>query len=332
MVDAGGVLRLVNRAARELGIRPGTPLEKWQEVYDPRGPSGETLPTVDLPLARALRGDTARAVVQRRVPDGSLRALSTVAVPLRRSDGQLRGAVSTFRDETERFQHEQEVQQTAHFRERFIGILGHDLRTPLTAILGSAGIVLRQRDLPDPVLASAARIASSAERMGRMISDLLDFTQARLGGGLAIQRKPCDLGEVVRIAVDEALAANPGRAIQVVTEGATRGEFDPDRATQLLSNLLVNALAYGPPDEPIRVRVSALEGRVEIAVENGGPAIPEKDRDALFDPFRRGLAGHHTRGLGLGLFIVEQIARAHGGEVTVQSTPGRTLFCATLQR
>src|SRR5579859_1147028 len=332
MADAGGVIRLANRAARELGIRPGTPMEKWAELYDPRNQAGQKLSQEALPLARALRGETARALLQRRAPDGSLRALNTVAVPLRRPDGSLRGAVSTFRDETERVRREHEVEQSAHFRERFIGILGHDLRSPLTAILASAGLVLRQRDLADPVLAAAARITSSAERMGRMISDLLDFTQARLGGGLAVVRKPCDLGDVVRNCVDEALAATPGRAIEVSTEGDTSGSFDPDRAAQLLSNLLMNAFAYGPPNDLIRVRVRGLDRAVEIAVENGGPEIPEAEREALFDPFRRGRASGLTRGLGLGLFIVQQIARAHGGDVAVESATGRTVFCATLQR
>ncbi len=332
MSDAGGVLRLVNRTAREMGIRPGTPMDDWAEIYDPPAPAGEKPAQGELPLVRALHGETARVLLQRRAPDGTLRALSTVAVPLRRPDGTLRGAVSTFRDETERVRHEHEVRQTAHFRERFIGILSHDLRSPLTAILASAGLVLRQRDLDDPVLAAAARIASSAERMGRMISDLLDFTQARLGGGLSVLRKPCDLREVVKIGVEEALAANPGSTIQVAAEGDTKGAFDPDRATQLLSNLLINALAYGPAGEPIAVRVRGLGGMVEIAVENGGPPIAEEEQAALFDPFRRGRTSGKARGLGLGLFIVQQIAHAHGGDVAVTSAEGRTVFRARLQR
>jgi PAS domain S-box-containing protein len=332
MADASGVLRVVNRAARELGLRPGTPGERLPTMHDLRGADGEALHPEETPLAQALRGETVRTIVQMRSPGGVDHALSTVAVPLRRGDGSLRGAVSTFRDETERVRREREIQQTAHFRERFIGILGHDLRSPLTSILASAGLLLRKRDLEDPVLAAAARIASSAERMGRMISDLLDFTQARLGGGLAVVRKPCDLREVVSSAVDEALAVNPGRAIELAAEGNTAGAFDPDRVAQLLSNLLANAIAYGPAGEPIRVRVRGLESHLEITVENGGPEIPQTDRDALFDPFRRGSKTGPTRGLGLGLFIVQQIARAHGGDVEVTSAPGPTVFRATFQR
>ena len=323
MADERGVLRIVNRAARELGVRAGTPMERWATPSPPE----------EFPLTRALRGETARSIVQRKGPDGLQRALSVVAVPLRRSDGSLRGAVATFRDETDRVRHEREAEQSAHFRERFIGILGHDLRTPLTAILASAKLVLRLRDLPDPALAAAARITSSAERMGRMIADLLDFTQARLGGGLAVVRKPCNLRDVAQATVDEVAAAEPGRVIDLAAEGDTSGAFDPDRVAQLLSNLLTNALAYGPPDEAVHVRLRALDGGVEIAVENGGTPVPEEDRAALFDPFRRGsMAAGHGRGLGLGLFIVQAIARAHGGDVAVESAPGRTVFSATLQR
>jgi len=254
-----------------------------------------------------------RSIVQLRAPGGREHALATVSVPLLRSDGSLRGAVATFRDETERVRREREIQQAAHFRERFIGILGHDLRSPLTSILASAGLLLRQRHLEDPVLAAAARIASSAERMGRMIADLLDFTQARLGGGLSVVRKPCDLRVVVQSAVEEAQAVNAGRVIEVAVEGNT-------------------AIVYAPSSEPIRVGVRGIERQIEIAVENAGSEIPQVDRDSLFDPFRRGSVKGSTRGLGLGLFIVQQIARAHGGDVDVSSDPGRTVFRASFQR
>ena len=316
MIDAQKTMRIVNHAARELGMRAGTPLERWIEPGD-----------ADPPLLRALAGNTVQRV--RRWKD---RALAVVAVPLRRADGTVRGAVATFRDETDRVRHEQEAEQAGHFRERFIGILGHDLRSPLTAILASAALVLRHRDLDDPVLAAAARITSSADRMGRMISDLLDFTQARLGGGLPLSRVQADLRDVARTAVDEALASNPGREIRLLAEGDTRGAFDPDRVVQLLSNLLANAISYSPQQEPILVRVAGVDGKVEVEVENGGPEIPAAERGRLFDPFRRGSMTGKTRGLGLGLFIVEQIARAHGGEAAVQSEPGRTVFRVTLQR
>jgi signal transduction histidine kinase len=231
--------------------------------------------------------------------------------------------------EKERRELSQVIEQArvaAHFRERFIGILGHDLRSPLTAISASAALLQRMPDLSAPAQVATARIASSADRMGRMIRDLLDFTQARLGGGLSVVRKPCDVAEVARAVVDEVHAAKPDRAIHLDLHGDVKGQFDPDRAAQLLSNLLNNALHYGPPGEEVEVELRPADDGVEIAVSNAGPAIPPEERASLFDPFRRGSAGSEHRGLGLGLFIVDQIARAHGGTVSVTSTRGRTRF------
>ncbi len=308
MVDSQGIVRLANRTAREIGTRIGARTQDpiWQ---------------------RALSGETATSLVTWRG-----RTLNTVAVPLRRADGSVRGAVTTFRDETERARRDEENRQAAHFRERFIGILGHDLRSPLTAIGASAGLLLRIKDAAPAVHTAATRIAGSTDRMGRMIRDLLDFTQARLGGGLAVQRKPVDLREVVRISVDEVLAGDPSRIIQLTVDGDVSGNFDPDRAAQLFSNLLTNAMHHGPPDRPIEVTLRPLDGSVEIAVTNEGPEIAAADRAVIFDAFRRGSAASLHRGLGLGLFIVQQIARAHGGDASVESGGGRTTFRARLQR
>jgi signal transduction histidine kinase len=314
MADQSGILRLVNRAARELGVRTGVSVPE------------EAL------LARALHGERGSELVETRAPDGTVRALAGVAVPLRRPDGAQRGAVVTFRDETERHKHEEEARMTGHFRERFIGILGHDLRTPLTAIGASAGLLLRRRDLPADAIAVARRISGSAERMGRMISDLLDFTQARLGGGIQVVRKSCDLREVARATVDEVMAASPPCPISLDVQGNTSGNFDPDRAAQLLSNLLQNAVQYCVPGEPVEVLLRGTDGHVEITVSNSGATIPSEESAVLFDPFRRGAGASARKGLGLGLYIVQQIARAHGGDATVESANGRTIFRAQLQR
>jgi len=312
-----------------MGFRPGTTRHEYGFVTA----EGEPFTQETSSLERALRGEKASGRARYRAPDGKMRVLDSRTVPLRRADSSLRGAVATFRDETERVKREEEAQQSAHFRERFIGILGHDLRSPLTAIIAGAGLILRKRDSADPVLAAAARIVSSAERMGRMISDLLDFTQARLGGGLSVKRADCDLREVARAAVEEVSLADPARKFTLQAEGETRGNFDPDRAAQLFSNLLQNAMMHGAAGEEIAVSVRGGDREVEIAVSNAGPEIPEEDRALLFDPFRRGRSvGHETRGLGLGLFIVQQIARAHGGDVSVESADGRVTFRALLQR
>ncbi|MGE5049733.1 MAG: PAS domain-containing protein, partial [Deltaproteobacteria bacterium] len=219
MADSAGTLRLVNRAARDMGVKPGTPFEAWRETYGLRSAEGKLMDAREMPLGRALEGETSSAVVQQRRPDGAVRSLSAVAVPLRAPDGSSRGAVVTFRDETDRLLREREAEQAAHFRERFMGILGHDLRTPLTSILASAGLLLRDQGASETVRASASRIEGSARRMRRMISDLLDFTDARLGGGLPLQRRPCDLGEVARAVADEISAASPDRLIALDVSG-----------------------------------------------------------------------------------------------------------------
>ncbi|HZR07094.1 MAG TPA: ATP-binding protein [Myxococcales bacterium] len=331
MADDQGTLRLANRVAQELGVQVGTPLERWarSRLFDIEG---SPLPSSRRPLLRALQGETVEAVVRQPLPDGSVRALNAVALPLRRPDGSLRGAVATFRDETDRVQREAAEKQAAHFRERFIGILGHDLRSPLTAILANAALVLRQSDVPDVAVAAAARIKSSAERMSRMISEVLDFTQARLGGGIPLHRRATDLGEIARAVTGEVSASNPDRAIDLGLEGDLSGSFDPDRAAQLLSNLLENAVAYAPANDRIRVGIVGREEAVEIVVDSAGAPIPEEERAALFDPFRRGARSSDSKGLGLGLYIVQQIARAHGGDVVLECGDGRVVIRAVLQR
>jgi signal transduction histidine kinase len=248
--------------------------------------------------------------------------LSVTASPLRKGTSGLSGAIVITRDETERAQKEAQTAQDALFRERFIGILGHDLRSPLTAILASAGLLARQL-LPTPARGAAARILSSADRMKRMTSDLLDFTQARLGGGLPVTRRPCDVRALAETVIDEVRAAHPGYTMTVTSEGDTAGSFDPDRVSQLLSNLLENALRFSPAEEPVRVSIQGDAAAVEIAVHNVGPAIPADERRAIFDPFRRGRQAGEVRGLGLGLYIVERIAAAHGGSAFVALSDAR---------
>jgi signal transduction histidine kinase len=165
--------------------------------------------------------------------------------------------------------------------------------------------------------------AKAEEERDRLRAILLDFTQARLGGGLPVTRRPCEVRAVAETVVDEVRAAHPGCTIAVASAGDTAGSFDPDRVAQLLSNLLENALRFSPAEEPVRVSVKGDAAAVEIAVHNAGPAIPADERSAIFDPFRRGRQGADVRGLGLGLYIVERIAAAHGGSAFVAHSDAR---------
>ena len=333
VVDDELHVRIVNREAQRQGVRPaGERVDTHiDNAFDL---TGRPMAFEDLPVSRALRGEPASAVVAVRGPDGMTRKLSARGTPLRGKDGRVRGAVITTRDETARLDREEQAARTAHFREQFIGVLGHDLRTPLTAIAAGAGLILRHSDVPSGVTTTATRIASAADRMKRMIADVLDFTQARLGGGVPVSPRPVDLGTILEQVADEVTAGHSGRQILRDVSGDLSGSFDPDRIAQLLGNLLENAAAYGPPTEPVRIEARGDADGVLLAVENSGSEIPEDERPHLFAPFRRGRSSesHAQRGLGLGLFIVDQIARAHGGQVSVSSAQGRTRFEVRLPR
>jgi signal transduction histidine kinase len=328
VVDEKGLVRLVNAEAQRQGASgPPEPLQSPFRVV--LGPDGEPLPQESLPVSRALRGESASATVHVRLPEG-LRRLNARASPLRGPDGSVRGAVVTTRDETARIAREEESARTARFREQFIGVLGHDLRSPLTAIIAGAGLVLRHENLPPAVSTAATHIASAADRMRRMIGDLLDFTQARLGGGIPLERREVDLAPIVGQMVDEVALGHPGRSMLLKVTGDLRGWFDVDRIAQLVGNLLENALNYGPPDAPVIVEAVGAD-RVRIAVANQGPPLSPEDQQRVFLPFERGSQAGR-RGLGLGLFIVDQIARAHGGTIELRSDPSETRFTALLPR
>jgi signal transduction histidine kinase len=155
-----------------------------------------------------------------------------------------------------------------------------------------------------------------------MISDLLDFTQARLGGGIRVQRRPADLYALAATAVDEAEAAFPDRDIALTRAGDTQGTWDADRLGQVITNLTTNALKYSPRGTPVSIHVEGRGDHVELAVRNEGPAIPAARLGRLFEPLQRASdeIDRNTRSLGLGLYIVDSILRAHGGTVGVLST------------
>jgi signal transduction histidine kinase len=212
--------------------------------------------------------------------------------------------------------------EQAAFRERFIGILGHDLRDPLQSInLVTARLGLDLTAEPQRKL--VGRIAAISNRMGRMIADLLDVTRARLGGAIPIAPKEADLGAVARQTIDEMADARAHRTIELETHGDLRGVWDPDRMAQVLSNLLSNALDYSPPDTLVRVVLRGELAHVLVTVNNQGPTVATEVMAQLFDPFVQGSQGGRVargQGLGLGLFIAQQIVVAHKGSIDVAST------------
>ena len=222
------------------------------------------------------------------------------------------------------------AEEEATARERLLGVLGHDLRTPLTSIMLGAASILQDGDDSDTRNRTAVTIAGSARRAGRMITDLLDFTRARLGGGIPVTPAATDLALVCRKVVREIAAAAAPRPIEVVAKGSFNGMWDADRAAQVVANLISNALQYSPEDSSVIVTLAEREEGIELSVWNRGEKIPAASVSALFSPFRRGLSAigssGNQEGLGLGLYIVEEIMRAHGGSVTVSSDDEQTCF------
>jgi two-component system sensor histidine kinase/response regulator len=221
--------------------------------------------------------------------------------------------------------------ETLRLQEMFTAVLGHDLRNPLNAILVAAFLLERRSDDP-AVRSAAARITSSGKRMTRMIEDMLDLTRARLAGGIPLKRTAADLATVVDRVAEEARTGHPDRILEVFVDGDVKGEWDGDRLQQIVSNLVGNAIQHGEASVPVVIRVdgSAAE-HVDLSVANGG-AIPADVLPSIFDPFHSGRHGQGS-GLGLGLYIAQQIAEAHQGTIVVESTPASgTVFTVNIPR
>ncbi|HZH08227.1 MAG TPA: PAS domain-containing sensor histidine kinase [Lautropia sp.] len=224
-----------------------------------------------------------------------------------------------------------EAKDRALFAEQMIGIVSHDLRNPLQII--QMGMTLLARGEPAPnQLRVLARLSRAADRANHLIFDLLDFTQARMGKGLQLSPRPMDLRKTVAEAVEELRFAFPDRRLLHVHEGQPECHGDADRLAQVVGNLVANAMAYGAKERAVTVS-SKVEGvTFAIAVHNHGLPIPEETRRALFRPMVRGSGETDAgRSVGLGLFIVSEIVKAHGGEVSVESTTeAGTTFAALL--
>jgi len=228
-----------------------------------------------------------------------------------------------------------EERRRSEFEQQLIGIVSHDLRNPITAISLGVSVLLRRDDLDERVLKTLARVHSSAERTIRMVRDLLDFTQARLGGGIVVHREPSDVYPILRFVVDEVRMSFPDREVRIEMDGDGQGAWDTDRVAQVITNLVTNALKYSPGGTPVTVRARGDRDTVRMEVHNLGEPIPRQVRAHLFEPMRRGdeQSDRTSRSIGLGLFIVDHLVRAHGGTVDVRSiSPDGTTFGVRLPR
>lgn len=216
--------------------------------------------------------------------------------------------------------------ETAVLRDQFIAVLGHDLRNPVAAIKNSAEL-LKKADLSSREQRLINIIQNSTYRITGLINNVLDFARGRLGDGIILDyQNEQSMEECLMQVIDELQAVSPEKKIvtQFSIKSGIRADFK--RIAQLFSNILGNAIAYGDSQHPITVKAIADQGKFHLSVHNAGEIIPQEKLDKLFQPFQRGAAHINKDGLGLGLYISAEIARAHGGTLTVSSTAAETCF------
>jgi signal transduction histidine kinase len=221
-------------------------------------------------------------------------------------------------------------------RELFLGILGHDLRTPLGVVMLSAQFLLKSKGLTETQSKAASRMLGSGARIKALVSDLVDVTHTRLGGSLPIEAEPMDLALTCHEAVDEMRAVHPDRTFELNVSGDLSGTWDPARLRQIIANLLQNAIQHGTEGAPVTVSAYGQQERVVLTVHNEGLPISESARQRIFEPLVRGerrIEPRKSSSLGLGLYIVRQITIAHGGSIAVKSSQDEgTSFVVSLPR
>ncbi len=226
------------------------------------------------------------------------------------------------------------IREVESTRERFLAVLGHDLRTPLSAIITSTQFLLETAQLTNEQRDIVAGMERSGHRMTELVRDLLDLALTRLGGGIPLKRGEMDMGALVRDVVAEAAASNPDTRLDVETSGPLHGVWDRARLAQALSNLVGNAMQHGSHTAPITLSARGDQpGVVTVSVTNEGPPIPADQIGGLFNAMKGSAKGRDRRHLGLGLYIVDKIVEAHGGRIDVRSSEAEgTTFAVSLPR
>jgi signal transduction histidine kinase len=223
-------------------------------------------------------------------------------------------------------------------RDRFIAILGHDLRSPIGAILTAAGVMARSDQLGNPEVKAISIIVNSATHISQMVTDLMEFARTRLGAAIPVLPSPMDLGELCRQLIEIFQGLHPDRTLQLEASGNLQGEWDSPRLKQVVSNLVGNAVQHGSRQSPVVVRVGGEAEEVVLTVHNEGPPIPPEALKIIFEPLvRAGQEASEKRArstsLGLGLYIARMIVIAHGGTLSVASSePAGTTFTVRLPR
>lgn len=248
--------------------------------------------------------------------------------------GKPKAFVKVTRDISERKRLLKLQEDRALFEKQLLGIVSHDLRNPLNAIMMSAALLQTRAGLDARQVHAIERISTSAQRALRLVRELLDFTQARLAGALSVALSTVDVDGLMHEAVDELQIVYPDRELQAQIQAHGRAELDGDRMAQMLSNLVSNAVKHGAPDKPITLRSEAVGDDVAFSVHNWGAPIPEELKSTIFDPLTQASSRRQSTGsIGFGLFIVKHIADAHRGTVAVTSSQqAGTTFTVRLPR
>jgi sigma-B regulation protein RsbU (phosphoserine phosphatase) len=272
-------------------------------------------------LITALRPDAGiyRNVYRTNGMDGIQRTILETGRGIFDTDGKLVKFVGILQDISEQTQQRAAAEDRAILAEQMVGIVSHDLRNPLSVIINGTEMLQRQT-LLEGQERIVGRIKRSGERAHRLISDLLDFTMARLGSGLTVTNKLIDLHDAIADFVDELSHSFPDNVVKHRRAGEGQCQLDPDRLFQLIGNLVANAVAYGTPSGLITIVSTIDPDNFSVSVHNDGPPIPDELLPTLFEPMTRGdqITGD-IKSVGLGLFIVQQIAKAHQGALTVSS-------------
>jgi len=345
--DASGVIQEWNPLAAELwGREPavGDDHERFCGSFKMFRSDGTFVPHSRCPMAEVVSGKLAEVrdgeiLIER--PDGSRITVLVNIRAMTNAAGEITGAINCFYDITERIEAEHRLvdslsleREVAEFRERFIGIIGHDLRNPLNTVIMAAGCQLARGDLGDDDTRFARRIVASGHRMSRMIGQLVEFTRARLGGGFDLTLAQTDIGDLCHDVVEE-LRIGASAEIRQTAEGVLGGTWDTDRLAEALSNITGNAVEHAAPGTPVLVHARGEPDAVVIEITNEGACIPPELLPVIFKAFLRAAVNAHpgkSGHLGLGLYIACEVARAHGGTLDVRSSGGTTTFTMRLPR
>ncbi|WP_267578364.1 ATP-binding protein [Corallococcus sp. bb12-1] len=220
---------------------------------------------------------------------------------------------------------EERLARMEHFREQFLGVVGPDLKIPLQTLQRDVLALQHAPQMPEALTEQVGRVGQGARRVERMIHQLLDFTRARLSGGLPLHPGSVHLGQLAEQVMADRRQAHPSRELRLVVSGDLKGTWDGGRLTQLMDTLVGNALYHGPPTSTVALQVQGSADSVTLQVHDPGCRVSPENHATLFEPFRRcppangGSGGGDADGLGLSLYIARQIALAHGGRISVES-------------